>query len=360
MNIFEIIVMFILWLVVIPFLMGIVPGFLFEKQKKRIGTIYLAGWIFMAAIFQLVSVPLVLKMKTFSQLEELYTIIILIIVIASCFVMIVTVGISALIDFVELPSFKKMTRQEVILWGIFGLLLTLQVVMSIAWMTPDGDDSYYVTNSVIADEEDKMYIEDPYTGVYCNLEYRHVLAPFSMFVSFFARKLSVHATIVAHSILPAVFIMLTYLVYYKICQALLPNENEKQSVFMILISGMQLFGGTSRFTNEMFFLTRTWQGKSFLANMIIPFIFYMLLQLCRQTEKEGNHRYRLLGIYFLIFAGNLAGALSSSLGLLLLMIFEGVWYVIIAIRNRQKAMIPCGGITLLPCVVYMALYIFMK
>lgn len=352
--------MFILWLVVIPFLVGIIPGFLFEKNKKRIGTIYMTGWVFMAAIFQLVTVPFVINLQVFSKVEEIYTIIIVFVAILSCLVMIISVGVSSLIDFVELPSFKKITKQEMICWIVFFMLLIFQLIMSVIWMTPDGDDSYYVTNSVIADKEDKMFIEDPYTGNYCDLEYRHALAPFSMFVAFFARKINVHATIVAHSVLPAVFIILTYLVYYKICQALFPEENEKQPIFMILISGVQIFGGTSLYTNEIFFLTRTWQGKSFLANMIIPFVFYLLLQLCRQTEKEEYHRYRLGGIYFLIFVANMAGALASSLGLLLLFVFELLWYILISIRNSKMYIALWGILTLIPCMVYMMLYILLK
>ena len=129
---------------------------------------------------------------------------------------------------------------------------------------------------------------------------------------------------------------------------------------MIILSMIILFGATSVYTREIFFLSRTWQGKSVLANVIIPFAFYLILQLCRQTEKGEIHRYRLVGIYFLIGLVNISGALMSSLGLLLLLVFEFAMYIVIAIRNKNL-IIPIAGIpTLIPCCVYMLLYMVMK
>lgn len=360
MTIVKIIIMYILWLVVVPFLTGIVPCFVFEKSKKRVGTIYMSGWIFMTAIFQLVSVPFIIKMKPFSQLELVYTSIITFTAILSLVFLIIRVGTNSIEDFVELPKVRKFDLQERVLWIIFALLLLFQIFMSIYIKTSDGDDSYYVTHAVIADVKDTMFTENAYTGVYNNLEYRHVLAPLSMFIAFLARKIEVHATIVAHSLFPPILICLTYLIYYKICQALLPTDNKKQPVFMIILAGFQIFGATSIFTSSIFFLTRTWQGKSILANVVIPFVFYMLLQLCRQTEKEEYHRYRLSGIYLLLFLANLSGALMSSLGLLLLMVFEMSMFILISVRNKKLALTLYGLPTLLPCCIYMLLYVFLR
>lgn len=360
MSIVNSIIMYILWLVIVPFLMGIIPGFIFEKSKKRIGTIYLSGWIFMTAIFQLVSVPMIIKMKFFSELETVYTIVLAALAILSAVILIIRVGTNSFIDFVELPQIKKLDKNQLIGWAVFAVLILFQIAMSIAIATPDGDDSYYVTHSVMAVEKDTMYMINSYTGIYNNLEYRHILAPLSMLVAFFAKKVNVHAAIMAHTLLPPVLIILTYLIYYKICQALYPTENEKQPLFMIILAGIQIFGGASVYTNEMFFLTRTWQGKSMLANIVIPFVFYLTLQLCRQTEKEEYHRYRISGIMILMFMANLSGALMSSLGLLLLMIFECAMYVLIAFRNKKMSLMLAGAPTLIPCMVYMLLYVLLK
>lgn len=354
------VVMIILWLVIVPFLTGIVPGFLFEKNKKRLGTVYLSGWVFMTAIFQLLAVPIIMKRSAFVELENLYGILMTIISIFSILFLIVKTGTNSLNDYFELPNYKKIKKSDRGLWLFFTAMMFFQMLMSILLMTSDGDDAYYVTQAVIATQKDRMYTESPYVGVIDTLQYRHVLAPFPMLIAFFARKFDLHAAIVAHTVLPPVLIGLTYLIYYKICQALIPEDNSKQPLFMLLLSGLQLFGATSVYTNEMFFLTRTWQGKSVLANIVIPMAFYLMLQLCRQTEKGENHRYRSIGIFVLLLLTNMMGALMSSLGLLLLFIFESIMTILIAVRNKLPQVLIGTALAMIPCYVYMIIYVVMK
>ncbi len=46
-------------------------------------------------------------------------------------------------------------------------------------------------------------------------------------------------------------------------------------------------GNISIYTNETFFLTRTWQGKSVLANLILLVELWLMLELCaREKNKE--------------------------------------------------------------------------
>ena len=130
---------------------------------------------------------------------------------------------------------------------------------------------------------------------------------------------------------------------------------------MVIMAGIQLFGNYSIYTNETFFVTRTWQGKSVLANIAIPAAFYILLRICARTERERTddemkYGTGLIGLFSVLFAVNLVGALASSLGMLLLCVLEGIMLLIIAIRNKCVRVIPAGIISVIPCVVYMLLY----
>lgn len=318
----------------------------------------------MLAVFQLLAVPMVLTKQTLSDLTWLFTTVVCSFSLAGVFVLLVGVRKDSLRDYFVVPDWKCMDRNERGTWIFFILLVLFQIVMSFAVSTPDGDDAYYVAHAQIAALKDTMYLEDAYTGVYRGLDARHVLAPFPMFIAFLARKSGMHAAAVAHSVLPAVLTVLTYLIFYKISSVLFPDrEKNRRSVFMVLMAGIQIFGGYSIYTNETFFVTRTWQGKSVLANIAIPAALYILLRICaytetKQTNEEQRYGTTLAGLAAVLFAVNLAGALASSLGLLLLGIMEGVLLLVIAVRNRKMSILPAGVVSMIPCAVYMLIYIY--
>ena len=77
-------------------------------------------------------------------------------------------------------------------------------------------------------------------------------------------------------------------------------------MFMLLLGLWQVFGNISLYTTETFFLTRTWQGKSFAGNFVIPAVIWIFLQL--YEEEKRLIWWVLLGVL------NLAGGASSSPG----------------------------------------------
>lgn len=354
---------FILWLCLIPVLVGIIPSYLLEKGKKRIGTIYFSGWIFMLAFFQIISSIMVLSRQSLSELAWLFSTVMYLLALAGCFVMLVGISRDSLRGYFYASRWGRMSGVERATWVFFVFLVCFQLFLSVYVSTPDGDDAYYVTHAQIAAQKDTMYLENAYVGGYGALDARHVLAPFPMFIAFLSRKSDMHASAVAHTILPLALIILTYLIYYKIACVLFPDrEREKRSVFMTLMVGMQLFGSYSIYTNETFFVTRTWQGKSVLANIAIPAAFYILLRICAYTESERTDEETKYGttlpsLMLALLAVNLVGALASSLGLLLLCFLEGLFLAIIAVRNRRFRVIPAGMISMLPCVIYILIYV---
>lgn len=359
MELFQQILNSIFWLVIMPFLCGILPTQMIERKQKTVGTMFLAGWGVMAAIFQLLAVPFLLHNETLTKLVKYYSGIVYAIAVLGLIYLLVGILRWGLDEMLNLRNWFCMIKEDAPAWILFVFLLLFQEIMSVVMMTPDADDAYYVVQAVIADQMDIMYKINPYTKGSWSLDYRHILAPFSMMIAFFAREVGVHATIMAHTILPLVLIPITYLIYYKIAILLFPEEKKKQSTFMILIVAVQLFGNTSLYTNETFFLTRTWQGKSILANVAIPAVFWIMFEISRRTEKKEIARIsQLAGWFVMLLVANLLGSLVSSLGLLLLAILEGVLGLLMSIRNRHWWILPVTLVAMLPNMIYMMLYYF--
>ena len=359
MELMQQILCFILWLFVIPMIIGVIPAFVLERRQKTLSTIYLSGWLIMGAVFQLIAVPFVMYKKSLTDLIFTYSAIIGIFVIGGLLFYIFGILHDGADEFFSFPDLNAL-KKDGIYWGLYIVLLVFQMVMSVCMMSPDGDDAYYVVHAVIADQKDTMYLQNAYTGWHGALDARHVLAPFSMFYAMLARNSGISATIVAHTIIPPVLILITYLIYYKIGRQLFRKKKDLVPVFMVLISLIQLFGNTSVYTNETFFLTRTWQGKSILANIALPGALYVLFMISRKTEKKIiEHNSVVAGWFVMLFLTNLVGALASSLGLLLLSVLEGVCGILIAIRNKRFWIFPAMIGSMLSCAVYMLLYVLM-
>lgn len=363
MSLLQQTVCFIIWLFLIPMMAGVIPSYLLEKGKKRIGTVYFSGWIFMLAFFQIIASIMVLSRQSLPDLAWLFSTVMYLLALAGCFVMLYGISRDSVRGYFFIPSWKRMSGAERATWVFFIILVCFQLFLSVYISTPDGDDAYYVAHAQIAAQKDTMYLENAYVGGYGALDARHVLAPFPMFIAFLSRKSDMHASAVAHTVLPLALIILTYLIYYKAASILFPDhEREKRSIFMTLMVGMQLFGSYSIYTNETFFVTRTWQGKSVLANIAIPAAFYILLRICAYTEVERTddemgYGTSLPSLMMVLFAVNLVGALASSLGLLLLCFLEGLFLLVVAVRNKRFSVIPAGMFSVLPCVIYILIYV---
>ena len=125
----------------------------------------------------------------------------------------------------------------------------------------------------------------------------------------------------AHTVLPLVLIPLTYYVFFLIGRRLLGARSVKLPIFMTIVSLMQIWGNSSIYTNATFFLTRTWQGKSVLANLVLLVDFWILLEIfegfAAKREKEaaskayaGAHRSGW-GYWALLAVTNVTAAMMT-------------------------------------------------
>ena len=60
--------------------------------------------------------------------------------------------------------------------------------------------------------------------------------------------------------------------------SLFKNDHKKAMIFLNILAVIYMFGDYSRYTNFVRLLYRTWQGKSLVANITIPFIWYVFIE----------------------------------------------------------------------------------
>lgn len=395
------------WLVVIPFCIGLIPVNFISPHRRNPGLLFLSGYFCMWALFTLSAIPAVLWVEydNFKAASAVFTVLS---VLCAIFGILLwyrnrAAGGESLLgakrgndtgvtkDKDSRPGLrgglndvsgaepgsslsdrlKSLLRAERIEWLLFFLLAGFQLYKAVAYASFDGDDAYYVVESLLAQETGTMYRILPYTGGSTGLDVRHVLAVFPMWIAFVAVKAGIHATILSHVVMPLVLIPLTYLLYYEIGKELFDSgetgelkknvgsdllHRENLPVFMILMGLFQIFGNVSIYTNETFFLTRTWQGKAVAGSLVIPALLWVFLQI--YDKGVGNKRTDT-GVWILLVCINMTAGACSSIAVFLVCILAALTTFCLAAAQRDWKLLLKVGAACIPNMVYMAVYVFM-
>lgn len=364
----------VLILGVVPLCIGLIPVNLMERQHRCLGVTYIAGFLTSLAVFQIIAVPIViLEDRGFTIIVPLFSVLSVLMGAAGVFLTIRNgkkEGYVSEGELLRFPAFfhkkednsgiakihSKETRDEGLLWLMVILLVGFQMFMAFTMTSFDGDDAYYVVQSVLTDETDTLYRIRPYTGLSTGMDLRHSLAVFPIWIAYIARMSGIHATIVAHSVLPLVLIPVTYWIYLEIGKKLLRREKHKLPIYMIFICIMQIFGNVSIYTSATFFLTRTWQGKSLLANIVLPAIIWLVLWI---FDSDGYDKENRIGLWVLLVITNFVAAMSSTASVFLAAMLIGVMGLVLGIKERNiqiplRLMISC-----IPLVIYGVIFLLL-
>ena len=348
----------ILLLLLIP--VPILIGHLFrniDKTSRSLPFFWVSGQVLLWAVFQLLCVPSILLEIPFSKVVDYFNLTTLFLLVLSFFSFLI-------FSCFHRPnkenrdcelSFKKQppTKSDYILWSIFTLLLVFQLIMAIFMAYEEGDDAFYVAISTLTVDSDTMYLKLPYTGGSTGLDARHGLAPFTIWIAYLSKISGLPAITVAQIIVPLSLIIMAYAIYYLLGKKLLAEQPCRLPFFMILTEILTIWGGYSVYSAENFVLVRTSQGKAVMANIILPFIFFLLLILLNNIHNKNKIRL----IYWLLLAlSTIAGCLCSTLGTILICMLLGIVGFCSAISYRRLRMLfPLAACCILP-ICYAVLY----
>lgn len=348
--------MLILLLVLAPLGTGLMINRFIDKENRSIGISYVFGFLTLLAAFQLLAVPIVFTDSWgFEKIVKIFNVIVTVFtglgIIQSLHLWRAEGNI-----FKERKWFAGNKRMELIPWIIVFILIAFQLFMAITHASFDGDDAYYVVQSLITEETNTLYSILPYTGLSTNLDMRHSMAVFPIWIAYVARMTGIHATIVSHTILPLVLIPLTYLIYYEIGRKLFKEKKEQLPSYMTIVCMLHIFGNVSIYNNATFLLMRTWQGKSMLANVVIPAIFMVLLWL---FDGEPERRSKRNGFWLFLFILNIVAAMMSTASVFLNTFLIAVMAVVFAVQEKNVKILFQMAACCIPCVVYALLYVLL-
>lgn len=376
----------IFWLLIIPFCIGLLPAHFIKYERKNPGVILFSGFLLMWAVFEVITIPAVvwIMYDNFRIVKILFTVAALLLAAAGVFAgcleyrkekrMPWYLSIARSNDAYGKPFYKvflaKDRLEAKIMWLIVFILIGFQLYMAVTRTSFDGDDAFYVVQSLMTQQSGAMYRNFPYTGRSTMLDIRHALAVFPMWVAFVSVQSGIHAAIVSHVVIPLVVIPLCYLVYYEIGKALFISKKENVPVFLIIMALFQMFGNVSIYTSETFFLTRTWQGKAIFGSLVIPMLLLLMLWIyseqkeeIRQTGGLGSKKAGMqkeTGLWIMLVCLNMTAGICSSIAVFLLAILLGVIAVFLAFIKRDITIPVKLALTCIPNGIYVLIFLFLK
>ena len=346
------IVVRLIWLAVLTLALPMWVGHCFaavDKPHKNVVFLWISGQMLLWAGFQVICVPVILTEGRMEKVVLWYGVYITGLLV-----------VSAVLWFRNHKGPKavwtqKPDREAVILWVIFGVLLLLQLVLAVVMVYNDGDDAYYVAISTAAQESGKMYQKIPYTGMNTELDVRHGLAPFPIWIAWLARMTGISTVVVAKTLLPVVLISMTYGVFYLLGSRIL-FSGQSVPLFLICTEVLVMFGDYSFYTVENFMIARSRQGKAALGSILIPMIFFLLLWLFRRLQEEKKIT---VGFWMLLGAVMISCCLASTMGALLACMLMGVAGICGAVcYKRFRLLLPLAACCI-PCVIYAGMYLLL-
>ena len=312
-------------ILLLTFWLGILPLLLGNRLVKESGLTmqalflsYIFGWMKMFAWFQILAIPFIFLRFRLTTLVIVWA--------SGMLLLMIYYLVKNRAEYKELLKSKlKIPRPHYV--EIIAVLLIVFQVTAVTFLThEDADDAFFIGQAVTDEHTDTMLVYVGDSGAeWGNFHPRYVFAPFPTFLANMSRLVMIHPLILARVIFQVTFIIMSYTVYYLLANRVFEGDRKKVAICVSFISLLNIWGNISAFTSSSFLLFRLHQGKALLANLILPFLIYLLVTYYR--EKKYNQKELLLVM--------ISSTLLSSMAVVLAPLLLGVYAITRFMRERK-------------------------
>ncbi len=332
---------------ILPLCMGLLPVRYMKEEHKSPGMVWLAGWMMMFGVFQLMAIPFIVLEASFTLVVCCYTVVIGVLSVLS-----LLIGRSAVMSCWRRCREVRLEKGQLPLMLLVLLLIAMQIFFAFYMQYLDGDDSFFVATSLTSQHTDTMYRFTPYYGDDGELDVRHALSCVPIFMAWLSEVSGIHVTIICHSYIGSLFLLLMYVIYAQAGGQLFPLQRKNKWLFLLFLNIWYLFGNVSIYTAESFAYTRTWQGKSMFPNLMIPTLFLWLLFMAKEEMDVGE--------WAMLFMIILCTVFTTSTGIFTVPVLLLTAAAILALQKRNALLLLQTGACLVPSVFFGLLYLFLK
>ena len=329
-------------------------GFTFSKNEKAtLSTNVAVGFIWLIAISQLVLVPMVMYNLSVTVATIVWWIIFLAIIVLSF--------IFCRNEFKDLflgtANGVKTFFVEKRCGGVYGILATaliaLQLIGSLALYHYDDDDAIYVT-TVASNLQSNHFLRiygqtGEETSLWSMSEY--LTNGWYDFLTVVANSTRIHPATLMHFVLPVILLALSYTVYYVLAKLVIKKE-EQRYLFFVFLSIVNILNNVSTHTSSSVLLMRIHQGKAMFANIVVPVMFCIFYVMWEEYENKK--------LVWMLVSANMCACAFTTSGLVFGAILTVVYGVLIAVNKRKFSLCFLTALTVMPNVIYGAIYIIQR
>lgn len=348
-------VILLIFMVLMPAMAGGIPMAFYREKRVSLGFMWISGCMMMWALFQVLCVGCTLRLgeKGYLYLEKGFF-------LGMCFL----AGVGTLLTLIKSMQGRRQSgegtqgikRRPSLAWVAFFLLLGFQLYMSVGYTYGDGDDAYYVAVSTLTQSSKTLYKLMPYSMGNTQMDLRHALAPFPVFIAMLGEYTGLKPVLIAHSLLPGILFLMTYTIYYLIAEILFSHKKDRIPVFLSLTALLILFGDTSFYTMENFMIARSRQGKAALGSIVIPAMLLFILLMMKEKKEQTRPS---AGLLISLLSAVTAACLCSTMGTLLSCMLLGIMAVIGAVVYRSFSLMVKMAFCCIPAIGYAVLYLIL-
>ncbi|MBQ7565287.1 MAG: hypothetical protein IJT16_15030 [Lachnospiraceae bacterium] len=252
------------------------------------------------------------------------------------------------------------------------LLVALQIVLVSCTYNFTLDAAYYVAGVATNVDTNMINVYDPFTGAWQDhFEMRYFFATYSVQDAVVCQLTGISPLIWTKTVMAAVIIILTNMVYILIAGELFFKGSEqipgalaeteasdrtgerlvtKRSLWPIFAMLLGMFAVNVTFntiyTSSLFLMTRTYEGKAIVGNLAVVSVFYLFLLMSRTGAGW-------LPVFLVCFG---ASTISSTANMLM-PVEVTVLFLPYIVRTRSLRMLPKYALCVVPGVVFSMLFV---
>ncbi len=312
------------------------------KKEFSVTRTVFAGFFLYYTVFTAFCIPAMLKWKPLSYLAGIWAA-----------VMVAAFAAAAALAFRKWKAaVRRIRKYDPGHWGFLAgvfILSAVQAFIIIYNYQFTLDAAYYVANVATSLQTDSMNIYDPYTGNWQDhFQMRYFFSDFSINDAVLCSLFRIPPLVWCKTTMAGTAVFLTNMVSYMIGNKLFGGERKKVFLFLLFTEIMNFFFITIYTTSE-FLVVRTCEGKCLLANVVLPGILYLYLDLTENTRDRNSWLLLLL-----VCLGS--SALSSSSNMLIPASI-GVTILPLAVVKKDWRVVPKAIGCMVPCVLLMLAYV---
>lgn len=315
---------------------------LIDQKKRQIpaASFCIFGFILYFFLFEFIAFPMMVLQRPLSELSIVWGILLGILVIVSC------------IKFGPYWIGRWKNREEKQYCASFFVMIVLvgvQCAFVALWTDNSPDAAYYVANVTANVATDTINIYEPFTGIPQEQFYvRYLFGLYPVHNSVASQVTGIHPLVLTKTVMSVATVILSYLVYAMIGEKLTGGNRKQVWRTLSFLAVIQFFFHTV-YSNASFLLTRGYEGKAILANVVLPFVLYLALCLMENIDDRMS--------WFLLFCTGIAGVDISMSGMSILPVaVTGAAFLAMLYHRRWKKL-KAYLICILPSVLILAVYL---